>query len=105
MAVRAQTATVIRPAGSAWSSLASHLRELGDYQDLLRTLSVHRISVRYRQTLLGVFWAVLQPLLMMAIFALVFSRLARIPSEGAPYALFAYAALLPWTFFSTAIST
>src|SRR5215212_7090329 len=104
MAVRAETATVIRPAGPAWSNLASHLRELGEYRDLLRTLSAHRISVRYRQTVLGVFWAVLQPLLMMAIFVGVFSYLARMPSEGSPYALFAYTALLPWTFFSTAVT-
>ena len=104
MAARAETVTVIRPAGSAWSSLAPHLRELAEYRDLLRTLSAHRISVRYRQTVLGVFWAVLQPLLMMAIFVGVFSYLARMPSEGSPYALFAYTALLPWTFFSTAVT-
>lgn len=87
-----------------WSNLAEHLRRLSEYGDLLRTLSVHRINVRYRQTVLGVAWAVLQPLLMMAIFAGVFSYLARIPSEGVPYALFAYTALLPWTFFSTAVT-
>jgi lipopolysaccharide transport system permease protein len=97
-------AIVIRPADAAWANLAGHLRRLLDYGDLLRTLSAHRISVRYRQTLLGVGWAVLQPLLMMTIFAVVFSRLARIPSEGAPYALFAFVALLPWTFFSTAVT-
>src|SRR5215212_8269342 len=104
MAVRAETATVIRPAGSTWANLAAQLRELGDYRDLLRTLSLHRISVRYRQTVLGVFWAVLQPLLMMLIFVGVFSYLARMPSEGSPYALFAYTALLPWTYFSTAVT-
>jgi lipopolysaccharide transport system permease protein len=104
MSVRAETVTVIRPARSAWSNLAVHLRELTDYRDLLRTLSVHRISVRYRQTVLGIFWAVLQPLLMMLIFVGVFSHLARIPSEGSPYALFAYTALLPWTYFSTAVT-
>ena len=104
MTARAETATVIRPAGSAWSNLALHLRELADYRDLLRTLSVHRISVRYRQTVLGIVWAVLQPLLMMLIFVGVFSYLARIPSEGSPYALFAYTALLPWTYFSTAVT-
>jgi lipopolysaccharide transport system permease protein len=63
---------------------------------------VHRISVRYKQTAAGVLWAVLQPLLMMVIFTIVFSKLARMPSEGVPYALFAYTALLPWTLFSTA---
>jgi len=104
MTARAETATVIRPAGPVWSNLALHLRELADYRDLLRTLSVHRISVRYRQTVLGIVWAVLQPLLMMLIFVGVFSYLARIPSEGSPYALFAYTALLPWTYFSTAVT-
>lgn len=96
--------TIIRPANLGWLRLGSHLRRLLDYGDLLRTLSVHRINVRYRQTALGVVWAVLQPLLMMLIFAAVFSRLARMPSEGVPYALFAYAALLPWTCFSTAVT-
>lgn len=103
MAARA-TAIVIRPANSAWPNPAHDLRRLFDYSDLLRTLSIHRINVRYRQTLLGVAWAVVQPLLMMTIFTLVFSRLGQIASEGMPYPLFAYAALLPWTFFSTAIS-
>ena len=97
-------AIVIRPADSAWVNIAVYLRRLAEYWDLLRTLSFHRINVRYRQTLLGVGWAVLQPLLLMTIFAVVFSRLARIPSEGAPYALFAYVALLPWTFFGTAVT-
>jgi lipopolysaccharide transport system permease protein len=96
--------TVIRPAPSVWTSLFGSLRTLPDYRDLLLTLSAHRINVRYRQTALGVLWAVLQPLLMMLIFTAVFSVLARIPSEGAPYALFAYTALLPWTFFSTALT-
>ena len=95
---------VIRPAGSAWRSLGAHLRALPQYRDLLVTLTAHRINVRYRQTALGVLWAVLQPLLMMAIFTGVFSVLARMPSEGVPYALFAYTALLPWTFFSTALT-
>ena len=102
MAARAQ-AIVIRPADSAWMNIAAHLRRLLEYGDLFRTLSAHRINVRYRQTLLGVAWAVLQPLVMMTIFAIVFSRLAQIPSEGAPYALFAYVAILPWTFFATSL--
>lgn len=96
--------TVIRPAASIWATLFDNLRTLPDYRDLLLTLSAHRINVRYRQTALGVLWAVLQPLLMMVIFTGVFSVLARIPSEGVPYALFAYTALLPWTFFSTALT-
>jgi len=104
MAARAQL-IVIRPADAAWANIGAHLRRLSEYGDLLRTLSVHRINVRYRQTVLGVGWAVLQPLLMMTIFAIVFSRLAGMPSEGAPYALFAYAALLPWTFLATAVTS
>jgi lipopolysaccharide transport system permease protein len=77
---------------------------LARFGDLLLTLSAHRISVRYKQTSLGVIWAVLQPLLMMVIFTAVFSVLARMPSDGLPYALFAYSALLPWTFFSTSVT-
>jgi lipopolysaccharide transport system permease protein len=103
MAARAH-AIVIRPANSAWPNVAQHLRRLFEYGDLLRTLSIHRIKVRYRQTMLGVAWAVLQPLLMMTVFTLVFSRMGQMSSEGMPYALFAYAALLPWTFFSTGVS-
>lgn len=95
---------VIRPARSSWRSLPGHLRRLPEYGDLLYTLTAHRISVRYRQTALGVVWAVLQPLLMMLIFTGVFSVLARMPSDGVPYPLFAYTALLPWTFFSTALT-
>jgi lipopolysaccharide transport system permease protein len=95
---------VIRPASRGWLRIDQHLRTLAGYTDLLYTLSVHRISVRYKQTVAGVLWAVLQPLLMMVIFTIVFSKLARIPSEGVPYALFAYTALLPWTLFSTAVA-
>jgi lipopolysaccharide transport system permease protein len=95
---------VIRPASSGWLHLGDHLARLREYRDLLHTLSLHRISVRYKQTSLGVLWAVLQPLLTMVIFTGVFSVLAKMPSEGAPFALFAYTALLPWTFFSTTVA-
>jgi lipopolysaccharide transport system permease protein len=95
---------VIRPASRGWLRLDQHLRTLRDYTDLLYTLSVHRISVRYKQTVAGVLWAVLQPFLMMVIFTVVFARLTRMPSDGVPYSLFAYTALLPWTLFSTAIA-
>jgi len=76
MAARAPAMIIIRPA----VNVAGHLRGPSDYGDLLRTLGAHRIDVRYRQTLLGVSWAVLQPLLMMTIFSFVFSTLARIPT-------------------------
>jgi lipopolysaccharide transport system permease protein len=96
--------TVIRPAASAWLHVGDHLQRLREYGDLLHTLSVHRIGVRYKQTSLGFAWALLQPVLMMVIFTAVFSVLAKMPSDGTPYALFAYTALLPWSFFNTAVS-
>jgi lipopolysaccharide transport system permease protein len=95
---------IIRPAASAWLRVGDHLARLAEYRDLLYTLSAHRISVRYKQTSLGLAWAVLQPLLMMVIFTAVFSVLARMPGDGTPYALFAYTALLPWTFFSASVT-
>jgi lipopolysaccharide transport system permease protein len=96
--------TVIRPAGSAWLHVGEHLERLREYGDLLYTLSVHRIAVRYKQTSLGFLWALLQPVLMMVIFTAVFSMLAKMPSDGTPYALFAFTALLPWSFFNTAVT-
>ena len=67
-------------------------------------LSVHRIKVRYKQSILGVGWAVLQPLSLMLIHTLIFAVFARMPSDNVPYALFAYAALLLWSFFSTTVT-
>lgn len=96
---------LIRPASASLVSVGQHLRALADYGDLFLTLSAHRIHVRYRQTALGVVWAVLHPLALMIMFTAVFSVLARMPSDGLPYGLFAYAALLPWTFFATAFTT
>lgn len=96
--------TVIRPAASAWMHVGEHLVRLREYADLLYTLSVHRIGVRYKQTSLGFAWAVLQPVMMMLIFTAVFSVLAKMPSDGTPYALFAFTALLPWSFFNTAVT-
>jgi lipopolysaccharide transport system permease protein len=100
---RART-LVIRPAAAGWMRIGDHLAGLRDHGDLLVTLTLHRFRVRYKQTSLGIAWAVLQPLFMMAVFTAVFSVLARMPSDGAPYAVFAYTALLPWTFFSTAVT-
>ena len=89
-----------------WRSIATgaHLRRLSHYRDLLTVLSRHRINVRYKQSRLGGLWALLQPLAMMLVFTAVFARLVRVPSEGVPYALFAYVGILPWTFFSSAVS-
>jgi len=97
--------TIIRAPTLSMKSLAHAMRELFEYRDLLYTLSVHRLKVRYKQSVLGPTWAILQPLLLMLIFTVVFSRIVRLPSDGIPYALFAYSALLPWTYFSSSLSS
>ncbi len=81
------------------------MRDLWQYRDLLYILTLRDVKVRYKQTILGILWAVIQPLFMMIIFTLFFGRLAGIPSDGIPYPLFAYAGLLPWTFFSNAVNS
>lgn len=91
--------------GSGRGPLLERLRELWRYRELLYFLAWRDVKVRYRQTLLGVAWAVLQPLLTMLLFTIFFGKLARMPSDGIPYALFAYAGLLPWTFFANAVSS
>jgi lipopolysaccharide transport system permease protein len=83
--------------------MLSHLKELYRYRDLLLSLALRDIKVRYRQSFLGVAWAVVQPLAFMAIFTLVFSKFGRVSSDGTPYPLFSYTGLVPWTFFSTAL--
>src|SRR6266704_776190 len=74
------------------------------HRELLAFLVWRDVKIRYRQTLLGGLWAVLQPLIAMVIFTFVFNRLAGVKSDGPPYPLFAFAGLAPWTFFSTAVS-
>lgn len=81
------------------------VKNLYRYRELLATLTISGIRARYRQTIIGIGWAVVQPLALMLIVVLVFSKIARFPSEGVPYALFAYAGLLPWTLHATAINT
>lgn len=92
---------VIKPSRS-WVAL--NLPDLWQYRDLLYILALRDIKVRYKQTVLGAAWAIIQPLFTMLIFSVFFGRLAGIPSEGIPYPLFAYAGLLPWTFFSNAVT-
>jgi lipopolysaccharide transport system permease protein len=96
---------VIRPASFSPRVILSGLAELIDYSDLLLTLTLHRVKVRYKQSVLGFAWAILQPVLLMAIYTIVFRVIARMPSGGTPYVVFVYAALLPWTFFSTSVTT
>jgi lipopolysaccharide transport system permease protein len=103
--MHARRRTVIRPPvltlGGAWRALTM----LPRYGDLLYALTAHRIKVRYKQSVLGPLWAIVQPLALMIIFATVFSAIARMPSNGQPYAVFAYAGLLPWTALAAALGS
>jgi lipopolysaccharide transport system permease protein len=79
-------------------------RELSEYRDLLYFMVSRDIKVRYRQTVLGGLWAIIQPLFMMVIFTLFFGNLAKVPSDGIPYPIFNYSAMVAWTYFSNALS-
>ena len=92
--------TVIEPI-QGWSAL--DLKELWAYRELFFVLAARDVRVRYKQTVLGFLWAIVQPLMLMVVFSILFGRLAQMPSDGIPYPVFVYAALLPWTFFATAI--
>jgi lipopolysaccharide transport system permease protein len=94
--------TVIGPP-RAWQPI--NFRELWQYRELVFFLAWRDVKVRYKQTLLGAAWAVLQPGLMMVVFTLFFGRLAHVPTGGVDYPLFVFAGLLPWTFFATAITS
>jgi len=85
-----------------WAAL--ELRELWLYRELLFFLAWRDIKLRYKQTALGAAWAILQPLLTMVIFSVIFGQLAKLPSDGIPYPIFTYAALLPWQLFSFALT-
>jgi lipopolysaccharide transport system permease protein len=85
-------------------SICGHLRKLYDYRELLRSLALKEVRVRYKQSVLGAGWAVLQPFSLMVIFTAVFSRFLHVKSEGTPYPVFSYVALVPWTFFASSIS-
>jgi lipopolysaccharide transport system permease protein len=95
-------AILIRPP-AGWQFI--NFAELWRYRELLYFLVWRDVKVRYKQTVLGAAWAILQPLMMMVVFTIFFSRLAGVSSGDIPYPLFAYAGLLPWTFFATAISS
>ncbi len=79
-------------------------QELWEYRELFYFLTWRDIKVRYKQTLLGASWAIIQPFFTMLVFSLFFGKLAKIPSDGIPYPIFAYAALVPWTFFANALT-
>jgi homopolymeric O-antigen transport system permease protein len=84
--------------------LALKLHDLWDYRELLYFFVWRDVKVRYKQTAIGAVWAVLQPLMTMIVFTLVFDRFVNVPSDGLPYPLFSYAALLPWTYFARALN-
>ena len=92
--------TVIRPQ-SGWSSFG--FREMWHYRELLAYLAWRDLIVRYKQAVFGVAWAVVQPLVAMVIFTIVFGRIAKLPTGGIPYPVFSFVALVPWQFFSSAV--
>src|SRR5918997_4371833 len=93
-------AIVIEPRRSLFSL---GLRELWEYRELLYFLAWRDMRARYAQSMIGIGWAVLQPLLTMLVFTVIFSYWAKIPSDGFPYPVFAYTALLPWTYFAKSV--
>jgi lipopolysaccharide transport system permease protein len=92
--------TVIKPT-SGWAAL--NLRDMWLYRELVFFMTWRDLKVRYKQTLLGVGWAILQPFLTMVVFSIFFGNLAKVPSDGVPYPIFSYTALIPWTLFSKAL--
>jgi lipopolysaccharide transport system permease protein len=93
--------TIIEPK-KGWVPI--DLGEIWSYRELLYFLTKRDIKVRYKQTILGGLWAVIQPAFTMIVFTLFFGRLAKVPSDGLPYPIFVYAGLLPWTYFANAVS-
>lgn len=93
---------IIKPR-TGWSSF--NIAELWSYRELLIALTLRDVKVRYKQTVLGVAWAVIQPITTMIIFTILFGRLANIPSDGYPYPVFIFSGLLAWNFFQTAVSS
>jgi len=93
--------TVIRPS-RGWISL--NLRDLWEYRELLYFLTWRDVKVRYKQTVLGAAWAIIQPFFTMVVFSVFFGKLAKMPSDDIPYPIFSYAALVPWTFFANGLS-
>jgi lipopolysaccharide transport system permease protein len=81
-----------------------NLREMWSYRDLLIILSLRDIQIRYKQSAIGIIWAVLQPVMSMVVFTLLFGRLAKMPSDGLPYAVFTFVALVPWQLFQRALT-
>jgi len=101
-AVKSESPVIVVKASKGWISL--NLDELWEYRELLYFLTWRNIKVRYKQTVLGAAWAMIQPLFTMVIFSIFFGKLAKVPSDGIPYPIFAYAALVPWMFFANGLN-
>lgn len=93
--------TVIEPP-KGW--LGINLKEVWAYRELLGILAWRDVSVRYKQTVVGIGWAIIQPVMTMVIFTIIFGKFAKLPSDGIPYPLFSFCALLPWNYFSQSLS-
>ncbi len=102
MKTAAQSVTIIE-AKKGWVPI--DLREIWKYRELFYFLTKRDIKVRYKQTVLGGIWAIIQPSFTMVVFTLFFGKLAKVPSDGIPYPIFVYAGLLPWTYFANALSS
>src|SRR5947208_982538 len=92
---------ILKPS-KGWVSLK--LNELWQYRELLYFLTWRDVKVRYKQTIIGVAWAIIQPFMTMVVFSLFFGQLAKVPSDGIPYPIFSFAALVPWTFFANGLT-
>src|SRR4030088_2247989 len=101
----ARPVKVIRPPAFSIGTISTGLRTLVQYSDLLYTLSLFRLNVRYKQSVLGWTWALLQPLALMGIYTIIFTRVTTITTGGTPYPVFVFSGLLPWIFFSTSIAS
>jgi lipopolysaccharide transport system permease protein len=101
MKTDAQNVTIIEPCKGL---ISINLKEIWNYRELFYFLTKRDIKVRYKQTVLGGLWAVIQPVFTMIVFTLFFGKLAQVPSDGIPYPIFVYAGLLPWTYFANALT-
>lgn len=98
--VQAKRRSVISPS-KGWLSL--NLKEVWEYRELLGILAWRDVSVRYKQSIVGIGWAIIQPLMTMIIFTIIFGMFAKLPSDGLPYPIFSYCALLPWNYFARSL--
>ena len=101
--VELPTSSIIIEPKKGWQLIDSG--ELREYRDLFYFLVLRDIKALYKQTVLGFAWAIIRPVFSMIVFSIVFGRLAKVPSDGIPYPIFAYVALVPWTYFSTAMTS